>query len=103
MQNADANKVKLVNIDEIVKSKSPKLYKFIPKFLLSYLKKITHQDGVINYMIANHSDKEPHVFSTICLNHFGAVRKVEGIENFRITSYNVCYTKLLRIFIHFWI
>ncbi len=81
MQNADANKVKLVNIDEIVKSKSPKLYKFIPKFLLSYLKKITHQDGVINYMIANHSDKEPHVFSTICLNHFGAVRKVEGIEN----------------------
>ena len=36
----------LLDIDQILKDKMPKYYRFIPKFIIQYLKKITHQDDL---------------------------------------------------------
>ncbi len=37
---------KKIDVNKIFKEKSPKIYKFTPKFLLKYLKKIAHQDDL---------------------------------------------------------
>ena len=34
----------LIDIDKILRTKAPKHYKYIPKFIVSYLKKIVHQE-----------------------------------------------------------
>ena len=42
-QNAPAKK-SIINIDEVFRKKGGKLYPFIPKFIISYLKRVIHQD-----------------------------------------------------------
>lgn len=34
----------LIDIDKILQTKAPKHYKYIPKFVVSYLKRIVHQE-----------------------------------------------------------
>ena len=34
----------LIDIDKILREKAPKHVKYIPKFVVSYLKRIVHQD-----------------------------------------------------------
>ena len=36
----------LIDVDKILRTKAPKHYKYIPKFVVSYLKKIVHQDEI---------------------------------------------------------
>ncbi len=36
---------KQIDIDKVLREKAPKHYKYIPKFVVSYLKKIVHQDA----------------------------------------------------------
>ena len=36
----------LIDVDKILRTKAPKQYKYIPKFVVSYLKKIVHQDEI---------------------------------------------------------
>lgn len=35
-----------IDIDSIIKNKNPKLYSILPRFLISYIKKIVHQDDL---------------------------------------------------------
>ncbi len=44
MKQGSTIKTKILDIDRIFKEKNPGLYKWIPKFVLSYVKRITHQD-----------------------------------------------------------
>jgi putative hemolysin len=44
---------KFIDIEELIKSKNPNVLKWIPKFLLSYLKKIIHQNEVNDFMLRN--------------------------------------------------
>ena len=46
----------LIDIDKILRAKAPKRYKYIPKFLISYLKKIVHQEE-INVFLQESKDK----------------------------------------------
>ena len=39
----------LIDIDKILRAKAPKRYKYIPKFLISYLKKIVHQEESMSF------------------------------------------------------
>ena len=34
----------LIDIDKVLREKAPKYYKYIPKFVVSYLKRIVHQE-----------------------------------------------------------
>ena len=44
---------KFIDIDKVFHDKNPKLKKYIPKFLINYLKRITHQEEVNGFMRDN--------------------------------------------------
>ncbi len=81
MQASEDTKVQLVDIHQIIKKANPKLYKLLPRFILRWLKKIIHQEDVLNLLIKNHSQEEPHNFCKASLDHFQTRRSVRGVEN----------------------
>lgn len=71
----------LIDIDGILREKAPKHYKYIPRFLVSYLKKIVHQDE-INVFLRESKDVEPGVpFLKATLEFLDAKVEVKGLEN----------------------
>ena len=68
---------RLIDIEALFASKNPKLLRIIPGFVLSYLKKITHQDEVNDYIWRNR-DKSGLPFVEAILHEFGV--KVEIID-----------------------
>jgi hypothetical protein len=46
----------LIDIDRILREKAPKHVKYIPKFVVSYLKRIVHQDE-LNVFLKESKDK----------------------------------------------
>lgn len=68
---------KLIDIEALFALKNPKLLRFIPRFVLSYLKRITHQEEVNGYIWRNR-DKIGVPFVEAILNEFGV--KVETID-----------------------
>jgi len=74
---------KLIDIEAVFASKNPQLLKFIPGFVLSYLKRITHQDEVNGYIYRNrHLSGLP--FVEAILKEFGV--KVEVIDKSNASS-----------------
>jgi 1-acyl-sn-glycerol-3-phosphate acyltransferase len=69
-----------IDLDEIIRSKNPKLLKLIPRFILSYIKRIIHQDGV-NEKLEKYKEKEGIDFVECILNDFGANINVINPEN----------------------
>ena len=51
----------LIDVDKILRTKTPKQYKYIPKFVVSYLKKIVHQDE-INVFLNESKDNWEWIF-----------------------------------------
>lgn len=70
----------LIDVDKIVRDKAPKYYKYIPKFLISYLKRIVHQDE-INVFLNDSRDKVGVDFLKACMEFLDAKVNVKGIEN----------------------
>ncbi len=70
----------LIDVDEILRAKAPKHYKYIPKFVISYLKKIVHQDE-INVFLAETKDKVGVDFLEACMDFLDAKVEVKGLEN----------------------
>jgi putative hemolysin len=71
---------KHVDIKKVLKEKSPKLHKYLPGFILSYIIKKLHQDD-INYGINKLEDKYGHDFNKAGLDYVGAKVKWSGLEN----------------------
>ena len=46
----------LIDIDKVLREKAPKYYKYIPKFVVSYLKRIVHQEE-LNVFLRESKDK----------------------------------------------
>ena len=44
---------KIIDIDNVIKSKSKRLYAILPRFIISYLKKIVHEDGINSVLNKN--------------------------------------------------
>ena len=61
---------RLIDIESLFASKNPGLLKIIPGFVLSYLKKITHQEEVNGYIWRNR-DKHGLPFVSAILREFG--------------------------------
>ena len=70
----------LIDVDKILRTKAPKHYKYIPKFVISYLKKIVHQDE-INVFLNESKDKLGVDFLEACMDFLDAKVDVKGIEN----------------------
>lgn len=69
----------LLDIDKILREKAPKHYKYIPRFLISYLKRIIHQDE-LNPFIEESSDKVGVDFLEACMGFLDTTVDVRGLE-----------------------
>lgn len=74
------NTLFLIDVDMILRTKAPKYYKYIPKFVISYLKKIVHQDE-LNVFLNESKDKLGVDFLEASLNFLDMKIEVKGIEN----------------------
>lgn len=74
------SEIKLINLDEVLKTKSPVLNKVLPGFVKSYLKRIVHQDE-LNHYIKNHGHLMGIEFIDSVLKEMGIKLVTEGIEN----------------------
>lgn len=70
----------LIDIEQVFASKNPALLKIIPGFVIRYLKRITHQDGV-NRIISQNSHIKGLPFSQAILDDFGVKFNTIGLEN----------------------
>lgn len=69
-----------VDVEQILNSKNPALKKVIPGFLLSYLKKIVHQDG-LNEFLRKAGPLKDAEFIAAGLKEFDIRYRVTGSEN----------------------
>lgn len=70
----------LLDLDKILESKAPKLYKRIPKFVLNYLKRLIHIDE-LNEILTRYADKDGVDFASSCVEYFNLKLNVVGLDN----------------------
>lgn len=70
---------KLIDIEKVFADKNPKLLKIIPHFLIQYLKKITHQDEINEFIVKNREITGVE-FAKKVLELFGISIRVNGLE-----------------------
>lgn len=68
---------RLIDIEALFAAKNPRLLRFIPRFIITYLKRIIHQDAV-NWFIYKHRDKTGLAFVEAILSEFGVTVKMAG-------------------------
>jgi 1-acyl-sn-glycerol-3-phosphate acyltransferase len=71
---------KFIDIKRLIKSKSPRLAKWLPGFVISYLKRILRQDEINDFLIKHKEDYNAD-FCTEVINYFNIQIEVKGIEN----------------------
>lgn len=71
---------KFIDIEKVIKSKNPKLLKWLPKFIVSYLKKTLHQNQ-INTILAENKDIHDYDFARDIIKRFNVKVHAYGIEN----------------------
>lgn len=69
-----------IDIDSLIQSKNPRLYKWMPNFLLRYLKKTIHQDES-NLVIRENEGHDGYEFSKDVIKRLEIKVEVEGLEN----------------------
>ena len=75
-----ASVVKFIDIEKVIASKNEKVLKWLPQFIINYLKRVIHQD-FINEFLVKEKDKFGLDFVEAILTGFGVKVKVEGAEN----------------------
>jgi len=70
----------LIDIEKILKQKLGKKYKYIPGFVVSYLKRILHQDE-LNVFLREEKDKVGVEFLEACMKFLDAKVVIKGEEN----------------------
>lgn len=71
---------KVIDIDQLLAEKAPNLKKWLPNFLINYLKKVIHQDD-LNLFFHKYGHLEGQDFATAILDDFKITLKIEGEEN----------------------
>ena len=72
----------LIDIDKVIASKSPRLQRALPRFIVRYLKRIIHQDE-INEVLQKHGHKKGVDFIDEALKVMQVTYSVKGIENLK--------------------
>lgn len=76
----DVNSVHQIDLEKIIQNKNPKLLKFLPTFVLNYIKKIIHQDD-LNRLLIETKNSIGLDFVKESLKHFQINVESEGKEN----------------------
>jgi putative hemolysin len=71
---------KLIDLEAVIKSKSEKLHRRLPKFVLRYLERITHVKE-LNEFLSKHHDKLGFDFVQAGVDDFNLQITHEGLEN----------------------
>ncbi|RRD80544.1 glycerol acyltransferase [Alloprevotella sp. OH1205_COT-284] len=71
---------KTINIDQVLESKMGKNSRFVPRFLVNYLKRIIHQDW-INDFILKEGETVGVTWMEDCLKYLGLHLNIEGLEH----------------------
>lgn len=69
-----------IELEEVLKSKAPKWYPKIPKFVIRWLKKTIHQDDMNDFLL-HHSEDAPLDFAANVVKMLGASLVVHNEEN----------------------
>jgi putative hemolysin len=69
-----------LDVDSILRAKAGDKMKFVPRFVVSYLKKILHQDE-INEFLRHHQGRVGVDFLSDCMDFLDSKLEVEGVEN----------------------
>lgn len=82
MISFDTTKImeKFIDIKKLIQSKNPKLAKWLPGFVLNYLRRVLHEEE-INDFIASHENVLNEDFCDAVVNYFNITIKIEGLEN----------------------
>lgn len=70
-----------INVEKVIAGKNPKLLKILPRFIISYLKRIVHQDQ-LNTILDRHREKYGFEFLDAMLKEFNVKIHVRGEHNF---------------------
>jgi putative hemolysin len=73
-------KKKFIDIRSLIKSKNPRLLKWLPNFVIKYLERILHQDE-INEFLENHPDDKGVDFCSSVIKDFNITTSIKGLEN----------------------
>ncbi len=71
---------KSIDVEQIIREKKPRLAKFLPGFILRYIKKKIHEDQV-NECLWMNRNKFGFEFNEACLKFAGATVTWQGLEN----------------------
>ena len=74
------NQIQQIDLDSIIKDKSPKLYSRLPKFAINWLKNLVHQDD-INDVIKRNGHLYGVDFAQALIKDFNISIEIEGEEN----------------------
>lgn len=78
-------KKKFVEIEKVIGNKNPSLLKWIPGFLLSYIKRIAHETEV-NEIMEKHAELKELAFVNALIEEFGMEIEVKNESNIPITG-----------------
>lgn len=70
----------LIDIEALIKSKNPSLLKWLPRFVISFLKRKLHQDEINAFLRAS-SHLQDHAFCEAIVNYFEIEIDIKGLEN----------------------
>lgn len=79
MDPIETEDINFIDVERILASKNKNAPKFVPGFIIRYLKRIVHQD-YINEFLKIHEDKIGLDFVRATLDRFNVKLKVEGLE-----------------------
>lgn len=71
---------KFIDIRRLIESKSPKLAKLLPGFIINYLKRILHQDEINAFLVKNKEVYDAE-FCKAVIDYFNIKIEIEGKEN----------------------
>jgi len=80
MQNENSNNYPKIDIEKVFASKSEKMAKLLPGFIIRYLKRILHQDEINDFLSRNYQ-KQGIEFADSVLEELDITFKIEGLEN----------------------
>ena len=69
-----------LDVEQILADKNPKIRRMLPGFVISYLKRIVHQD-IINDILRNFSHLRGAAFNDAALGYMGIRYRAHGVEN----------------------
>jgi hypothetical protein len=69
-----------IDIEKVFKNRNPKLYKWLPGFVMRYIKNVIHQDEM-NRIINMRGDAKGIDFVNLILHEMGVKVSFSGLEN----------------------